>query len=262
LNIDSWDKLYYHEIISTKEMKEYMGKLYEEPNADEMLWRYMDLSKLISLISTENLFFSAADRFDDKHEGARGNIKDFDKWKQYLTDTIKQDEEFPIPKEQIIDAYIKISQHDRTHTFINCWHSNSVESEAMWKLYSKDITNAVAIQTTYQRLRDSFKNYKYMPIGKVRYDEYNDIIRNLKGTFWVKRKSFEYENEVRAILHIRKYDGLPGISVPVDIDVLIENIYISPYAPDWFIDVVKSILNKYSVEKEVYKSNMLIESFY
>lgn len=43
---------------------------YEVPDKDSRLWRYMDFTKYVSMLSTSGLYFSRADSFDDHFEGA------------------------------------------------------------------------------------------------------------------------------------------------------------------------------------------------
>ena len=42
--------------------------------------------------------------------------------------------------------------------------------------------------------------------------------------------------------------------LPVDLDELIESVYVSPMAEVWFTEVVEDILRKYGLEKSVYHS--------
>lgn len=82
-----------------------------------------------------------------------------------------------------------------------------------------------------------------------------------------KRKSFSYEQEIRAL--VQTLDDVPiekrekdypngiypyGIGIKIDINLLIENIYISPYAPSWFYDLIKSITLKYGYNFNIKKS--------
>ena len=48
-----------------------------------------------------------------------------------------------------LEDRLRPNLENRNTTYISCWNRNNYESEAMWKLYSKDVTtNAIAIQTT------------------------------------------------------------------------------------------------------------------
>ena len=54
----------------------------------------------------------------------------------------------------------------RVRTFINCWHENSQESAAMWRLYSSFLPNAVAIKTTFDLLYKSLgRSQKSKSVG-------------------------------------------------------------------------------------------------
>ena len=46
------------------------------------------------------------------------------------------------------------------------------------------------------------------------------------------------------------------ITHPVDLDTLIENVYVSPYASDWVKDVVEEELKLCGLNKPVLSSNM------
>ena len=47
---------------------------FKQPkNEDSKVWRYMDFSKLVSLIDSESLYFTRADKFEDPFEGSYPN---------------------------------------------------------------------------------------------------------------------------------------------------------------------------------------------
>ena len=103
--------------------------------------------------------------------------------------------------------------------------------------------------------------------------------------FMIKRKSFAHENEIRAATSLpddhlgekvfsevdkereRVNPSKPRIVNPkeltdkgkyvsTDLDILIENIYVSPYAEKWFKEVVESLVSKYGLSKNVIKSDL------
>src|SRR5690606_16567790 len=63
---------------------------YEEPLPDDMLWRYMDLSKFISMISRQDLYFAAANTFEDMFEGAKGIMDKKEDWYSFYLDFFKK----------------------------------------------------------------------------------------------------------------------------------------------------------------------------
>ena len=77
--------------------------------------------------------------------------------------------------------------------------------------------------------------------------------------FVYKRRSFEHEHEIRAMVLVHngeKNEKTSGIYVSVSLNTLIEKIYVSPKAPKWFLDLVKSVSKKYGLDKEVIQSNL------
>jgi len=162
-----------------------------------------------------------------------------------------------------------IQRNLRKNTVMNCWHINEYESAAMWRLYLKS-DEGVAIQSTFKRLKDSLNSYpEDVYIGQVKYVDYKRNIipeGNLFYPYTHKRKSFEYERELRAVIgempvEAGKFDSKKelfdvGAYIPVYLDVLVERIFLPPQAPDWFGELVKSIIEKYDLKKEVVQSNL------
>jgi len=51
-------------------------------------------------------------------------------------------------------------------------------------------------------------------------------------------------------------DAPSGLSVQVDIKSLIEKIYVSPNAPDWYFELVQKIVFRYRLEVDVTQSSL------
>lgn len=248
---------------------------YERPLPHEKLWRYMDVAKFISLLSTESLYFASASSFDDPYEGAKGVFERKEKWDsfyrqffRYAVMTIPgadpkkmKEEEIEAQAQRLLLEMESLASIERKHTYISCWHSNSYESEAMWKLYAVNIKNAIAIQTTTQNLYEALDKSPSIKIGKINYIDYQKQFAPVNGSFWYKRKSFEHEKEVRAVLKNFECEN-NGIYVPVNVEKLITQIHISPYAPEWFVDVIHSITEKYKISKPILYSEMNATPFY
>lgn len=264
-----------HLMEETQRKVAHSEREYEKPSMTDKLWRYMDLSKFISLISTNSLFFAAAYTFNDPFEGAKGSFSNKDKWDSFYRSFIEYaicnppaGMEPPTDKnkiredqERLLQEFANAGEMARKHTFISCWHQNEFESEAMWNLYSNDKTNAIAIQTTVQNLYLSLDRDPSISIGKVKYIDFNKRYASINGAFWYKRFSFEHEHEVRAITKDYAFDGL-GKPVPVNVNILIDSIHISPYAPSWFFAVVKAVCEKFNVNKPIVQSEMVHKPFY
>ncbi|MEM5603402.1 hypothetical protein AAHB61_29780 [Bacillus cereus] len=165
----------------------------------------------------------------------------------------------------------------REWTFINCWHMNEYESDAMWKLYFKSNVE-IAIQSTFNKLCNSFSNVEEgICISKVNYIDYElDDLQNKRhilSPFVYKRKAFAHERELRAVMmkfpnHETVHDNNRksfdcGAHVQVNLEELIDTIYMAPTAPAWTVELVKLMLNKYELgHKKVLQSSLIeIPSF-
>ncbi len=84
---------------------------------------------------------------------------------------------------------------------INSWHLSDYESAALWELYGTE--TGIAIQSTIGKLKDSFaRTDDTIWIGKVNYIDFNHDWMdewNYLEAFVIKRPSFFYEAEIRAI---------------------------------------------------------------
>lgn len=270
--------LYVGECCSKKLTKKHLKRFYKErlykvPENDVVLWKFMDLPKFVSLLKNKSLFFTRADKFIDSFEGAKGlqkNKKDWDD--HYLTffmDFFKNVEALnnKYDEKKIEDAKKILTQLEtsglerKKSTIISCWHENTFESEAMWKLYTS-LDNGVAIRTTYKNLYDALGANPRIDIGKINYIDFNENFTNLNEPFWYKRKSFIHENEVRAVIQHQDEIERFGKLIPTDLNKLIDMIYVSPTAPTWFFEIVEDIVKKYKLNKPVSESALNDNPFF
>ena len=195
------------------------------------LWRYMDLYKFISMMKNSSLFFSSPKCFDDPFEGAHGELDNKPKWDQFYSSFFRaslitapdncwhQVDNEKLEKD-VTRLVNEISRRNRLPIFINCWHWNENESEAMWKLYSTSVENAVAIQTTYDSLLRALRGS--VSIKPVRYIDFSVQFPDLNELYLYKRKSFEYEHEVRALFYDSRKKRKAGIERKVNLNTLIK----------------------------------------
>ncbi len=232
------------------------------------IWRYFDFTKFVSLIQKKALFFSRADKFKDPFEGS---------W-THADAELRQNlrvEELRKKNTTISDDEIaKVLRNDSTFyknikktTLINSWHYNDSESAAMWKLFLKS-NEGIAIQTTTSRFKESFKHFSQpVYIGKVNYIdyEYDKFYYPFKDTyvaFLHKRRAFEHEREYRAILSLDPNfvwddeENPYGKYIPIDVDLMIEKVFVSPGTPGWYTELIVSMCEKYGLQKEVVPSGL------
>ena len=111
----------------------------EDLEEDLRLWRYMDLSKFVSMLEKNGLWLARADTFRDRHEGRFP-----DEMRNIIENAYKgfdDDDKSPVKDADDFQDYLL------KNTFISCWHKNFDENMVMWEIYGRD-NNAVAIQTT------------------------------------------------------------------------------------------------------------------
>lgn len=237
---------------------------------DIKIWRYLDIPKFLSIIDKRALFFSRAEYLGDPFEGSipqsKGQIN-LNKHFGRVSNVMYSDD--GAAHEWYSDHYLF-----RNSAYICCFHMNQIESTAFWSNNNK----GVAIQSTFKRLGDCFHvdHENTENIGVVKYlDNYSsdssdtiDVLQWATLSLFHKRKNFEHERELRAIIpfppcvfprggELTKeiLDSFPkGLSIPVDLDILIERIYLAPSSPSWIKDLLNSILKKYEVNKEILPS--------
>lgn len=239
--------------------------VFSQPHDEDVrVWRYMDFTKLVSLIDRRRLFFSRADKLGDPFEGSwpKRNVAA----REVVPDEIS---------DEARDGFLKamrdmggINKNWPRFVAVNCWHQNRNESAAMWNLYLKS-NEGIAIQSTYSKLKNSLIDAADIFLGKVRYIDYDtDVIEagNMLGPFACKRKSFEHEQEVRAIV-MKWPTGKHGINfemgtidsgleIKTDLELLVENIYVAPNAPHWFTDLVQAVVSRYGYDFNVVQSKL------
>ncbi len=230
--------------------------VFEKPSDENAtMWRYMSFSKFAWLMQQSQLYFTVLDQLEDVHEATLP-------W-AYLSTW----------DERIVASF----HQERKASAVNCWHLNENESALMWKAYGS-YKEGIAIRSTFARLTRAFtdsddNNWSYgspVFVGTVKYidfkntakEQLDEIIKRPDNAFFpmlYKRDYFKHEQEVRAVLSPKpggilyeafRQDEMRGIGVPVDLDVLIERIYVAPAAEDWFYKFVRSlVLEKFAVER-------------
>jgi hypothetical protein len=218
----------------------------KSPPDGTKIWRFIDLSKYISLLSTRTLFFSKPENLQDPYEclPPKRNLESI---------AFDQDGSPRFGSKENVQKALQMSKDDRAEVVINCWHMNEHESAAMWKLYLKS-EEGVAIESTFSRFREGLlpdgDGQTY--IGEVQYVDYRTArvpVGNLFYTFLHKRLSFEHERELRAFRWSHEYKDVKwGVHIPVSPETLIERVRVSPTSGEWFCQVVKSITEKFGLD--------------
>ena len=248
----------------------YSRPVYMIPQNNDVLWRFMDFTKFLSLLKSKALFFTRADKFQDPFEGAKGLLKNKNRWDKFYIDflteairTVPGGQNLNKSKKELIGEAKKLLEQMNTsgarqvkETFINCWYESKYESEAMWKLYTSALDQGIAIKTTYKKLYLSLNRSPDISIGKINYIDYSKNFAGINDSFWYKRKSFEHEREVRAVIKDFGATEEFGKVIPVKLEILIDRVYLSPTSQSWFRELVEDVMIKYKLNKKIFVSDM------
>lgn len=215
-------------------------------NPDTIVWKYLDLSKFLDLLLSQKLFMSRSDKFEDQYEGT------------FSEPTFEEIKKLSENNPEFLDYY----KSKREKVIISSWHINEYESFAMWQIFTQN-SEGLAIQSTVKRLQDALipeKNYSQY-IGEVNYIDYKKEYIPFEDAFFpflFKRKSFQYEREVRIISDISSNDITinDGLKIDVDINQLIEKIYIHPKSENWYKKLVIELVYKLGFDFEIEKSDL------
>jgi hypothetical protein len=250
----------------------------ETPDNNQKICRYMDFSKYVDMLTTNTLYFTRADKLEDPYDCSG---------MQFFGEQYKQlSSAYP---DEVKERTRQVNTFERLFVYLNCWHMNDVESAALWRLYSENKYETIAIQTTFGKF-DSVIKHKWprdgIFISKVKYEPENagKPLEEIPGgklytaLGWediiYKRPSFAHEKELRAFIyqrvdklkegplrneaHLEKLmkERKPYIRIEITLSDLIEKVYVSPLAADWFVELVKNVsgeLNDRVLKSDLYE---------
>jgi len=247
-------------------------EVFIEPiDLNQKIWRYMDFTKFIDLLNSQELYFTRPDKFEDVFEGrlSQATIRDIE---ANFDGTPEQN-----AHQTMLLTRGAFKQASTLLFGVNCWHMNDHESAAMWKLYLKS-NEGIAIQTTYSKLKQALvPSDTECFMGIVHYIDYdNDIMgsNNLFIPLVHKRKSFEHEKEVRAVVIIKANvpvagtpvktleQLMPGVRISLSLEELIEAVYVSPDSPQWLTGLVEDTCRKFGYKFSIVNSRLSEQPIY
>jgi len=235
------------------------------------LWRYVDLYRYLDLLQSAELHLTRADQMEDRWEGSYSAVNVAARPTVYA-------ENWEAMSQQSGLLY----RFGRTHIYLNCWYMGAHESYAMWKLYGS-AGKGVAIKTTTGRLKGSMTVTKGQDVSgsQVRYVDYAETFipeGNLFFPLMHKRLSFDHEHEYRLLTlwspkvletdehdtAVRTEPDLPPrfLREGVDLRQLIQEVYVSPDAPDWVARTVTDVTHLYMPDVDVRHSDLAADPVY
>ena len=203
----------------------------DPPPEHARLRRYMSIAKLVSMLATSSMYCAPLLDFEDPLEGT-------------------------VPVSFGADGKaLEIIELMRRQTRASCWHEEEVESDALWRLYGTK-EEIVALGATVGRLRAAIDGLpERISISRVRYIDFASWVLPPGEVFYpaiYKRHAFAHEREVRivvqpalgweALLAEGVPGRLPGLSIPVDVGTLIDEVWVSPYGGQWLLQAVRALV--------------------
>jgi hypothetical protein len=216
------------------------------PPPETIVWKYLDLSKFLDMLLCNQMFMSRSDKFEDQYEGT------------FSEPTFEEIKRISQNNPDFLDYY----KSQRKNVVISSWHINEYESYAMWQIFTKN-NEGLAIQSTVQRMQDAMQpeNRYDQHIGEVKYIDYKKEYIPFDNHFFpflFKRKSFQYEREVRIVSDLTEHNLNinEGVKVNVDINQLIERIYIHPKSENWYKNLVIQLMQQLGFDFQIEKSDL------
>jgi hypothetical protein len=192
----------------------------------------MDFAKFAYLVTTRSLYFVCPSEFQDPYEGMllRSHVEAWSKALQSVADpmiALRPAFAAQSPTSlQLFDSLMEKFAGDVRGAYamaasrfgVCCWHKSDHESAAMWRLYSAS-GQGIAIESTIGRLKASLRDTEGLIVESVRYMDFDtDPIEKGHRHYglFIKRKSFEYEKELRATVRLPE-EGR-GVSLSCDLE--------------------------------------------
>ena len=139
------------------------------------------------------------------------------------------------------------------------------------KLYSGS-EDGIAVKTDFSSLTQSLVGDQPVYVGKVDYVDYSvtsiDEMEESIKAFFYKRKSFEHEKEVRALVRdgpppgiVKEIIGTPsryeiGAYYDVNTSALIKEVVVSPIPGEWFVELVQVTAQIFKLDAPVRESSL------
>lgn len=216
------------------------------PARETTIWRYMSYARFEQLMRDNHIYLARLDQFSDFNEGT-------------LTKAIRRRNQADMEKQgapkniaELIPWFHQFSNHK--YWYASCWNGDETQTNLLWRSYGtpkyddKDQFK-VAVKSTVGRLIDSIA-HRDLYLGKVNYLDFDndDPFLGSDGIdsgslVYIKQREYKGENEIRlAFQDTGSMQGgilanLPetrtGITIPVDLGVLLDEIYLEAIPVDW-----------------------------
>ncbi len=245
------------------------------PKQEYNLSKYMDITKFVSMLFKQSLFFCRVDKLEDRFEGTshKTNFEARVRKVKQMQNSGRLQTNWDDAKIREEEKYMETFEEQlRSLHCIDCWNISNGESAALWKIYS-DFNKGIMIQSTIPKLIDAFLDTEQaLGMSEVQYKLFKETTLpygNSNYAFLYKQKAYNYEEEIRLLYSLTekaknwqfdwtKEEVAEGVYIKVDLGKLIDKIVLSPYSPKWFFELVTDITKRYGLNKPIEKSEFSI----
>lgn len=257
------------------------------PDDDTVIWRYMDLARFVSTLSTGRLWFAKmATLRDDPYEGF-SKVLGFkvpigDNSPKLITQETGDGKRTNVSVGQMMEGIsqgsTRIVENAQNHLYVNSWCLGELESMAMWEIYGSQGTG-VAVKSSIARYiraaRFEVPAQQYT-FGEVTYHDNLDsavalqldfresvpapgfgLWGKLLTTAMHKRSCFQHEREWRAVMYQDDFPEVSGLCGDFDLGQLVSAVHVGPRAQSFVVDAVSSLMSKFELAKPVIASPLL-----
>jgi len=210
---------------------------------DVTIWRYLTFEKFLDLVTLKEprLFLCRIDKLQDAYE------KSITINQSIWLDSIGRSDESK-----------KIQKNLRETIFINSWNISEYELYSLWKSYVSDHIYGVAIKSTPRKLKDSINaiisngnRKEVIYIDKVNYDSKSIIEVDIHSFALKKEPFYTTEDELRIYTECKSKNENENIYIPVDLNLLIDEIVISPFISEYAKFNFKKLIYYYLKENNI-----------
>ncbi|UTW01763.1 hypothetical protein KDX31_10270 [Amphritea atlantica] len=235
-----------------------MIKAPKRPEKDKVIWRYMSLEKYLDFLLTKSIKFTQVSIAADQLEIS------------LMLNRLEKNGSL-VGKERILNGTnLHIDRMKKSH-YISCWAGKEHECRSLWFSYLGGSHLGVAVKTTVRQFLESVNwdvyGYDYREV--VYRDDFEDPEELQINTTLLNAKARAYssEDEIRFCVSedlIKLPEGefssenppvtidpetLPKV-IPLELNLesLVNELWISPYCEDWQIDTIGEITCKLAPE--------------
>jgi hypothetical protein len=195
------------------------------------------------------------------------------------------------------EYWVRRRFYDRRTLLVNCWHLNDYESGAMWSQYALNGLGIAVTSSFPRLCESLAPATDRFFVGTVQYLDWDkQAVDNTSMLPFSKRMSYQHERELRIVYwdlevqqplnvtferlcnhmmdHLfrritgdinwklveKEAEAIPykaGMYVPITLETLIDEVYVSPTAPDWFLDIVQRVCKQFNLSITPRRSDIL-----